>query len=61
MRALDLNFEEEREQISPQMLEDYAQRFKHPLSSVHTMALAALFGWNLPDAAPGTELVECRA
>ena len=60
MRALDLNIEDDREQISPHTLEDYAQRLKHPLTSAHTMALAALFGWNIPVAAPGSELVECR-
>lgn len=60
MRALDLNVEDEREQISPQMLEEYVLRLKHPLTSAHIMALAALFGWNLPDAAPGSNLVECR-
>jgi hypothetical protein len=60
MRALDLNVEDEREQFSPQMLEDYAQLFKHPLTSAHTLALAALFGWNLTDAAADSVLVECR-
>ena len=57
MRALDMNVDEEREQISQQVLDDYTQRFKHPLTSSHTKALAALFGWVLPE--PVAELVEC--
>jgi ribosomal protein L13E len=47
MRALDMNVDEEREHISQEVLDDYAQRFKHPLTSSHTKALAALFGWIL--------------
>jgi hypothetical protein len=58
MRALDLNVEDEREQISQQLLDDYTQRFKHPLTSLHTKALAALFGWALPEAEFAAYLVE---
>jgi hypothetical protein len=60
MRALDMDVVEEREQISQQILDDYARRFKQPLPSSHTKALAALFGWALPEAGYASELVECN-
>lgn len=60
MRALDLNIEEERERISQQALDEYAQCFKQPMPASHTMALATLFGWSLPDAACADDL-ECIA
>ena len=55
-----MDVEEEREQISQQILDDYARRFKQPLPSSHTKALAALFGWALPEADYATDLVECN-
>ena len=30
MHALDLNIEETKEQLDQKLLEDYAQRFRHP-------------------------------
>ena len=59
MRALDLNIEEEREQLSQQILEEYAQRFRMFLAHPHTRALAALFGWTPPERDLAVELVEC--
>jgi len=59
MRALDLDVEEEREQLSQQILEDYAQRFQSFLADPHTRALAALFGWTPPDDDIAAEPVEC--
>jgi len=56
MRALDMIVGDEREQISQEALADYIQHFKHPLSASHTKALAALFGWDIPE--PGAELAE---
>ena len=59
MRALDMNVDEERERISQQALDDYAQRFKQLMPTSHTKALAALFGWALPEVVSATDLVEC--
>jgi hypothetical protein len=59
IRALDFDLEEEREQVSQHILEEYAQRFQQPLSPLHIKALAALFGWLPPDDVPGEEPVEC--
>ena len=59
MRALDLNIEEEREQLSQQILEEYAQRFRMFLAHPHTRALASLFGWTPPEGDLAVELVEC--
>lgn len=59
MRALDLNVDEDREQISQQALDDYVQCFRQPMPASHTKALAALFGWTLPEAVSAADLVEC--
>lgn len=59
MRALDLNLEEEREHLSQRILEEYAQRFRQPLSSLHIKAMAALFGWTSPADAPIEMPVDC--
>jgi hypothetical protein len=61
MRALDLNVDEEREHISQQALDEYVHCFKQPLPTSHTKALAALFGWALPEAVSAADLVECIA
>jgi len=58
MRALNMNVDEERERISQQALDDYAQRFKQPMPTSHIKALAALFGWALPKAVSAAYLVE---
>jgi hypothetical protein len=59
MCALDMNVNDEREHISQQVLDEYAQCFKQPLPASHTKALVALFGWALPEADPAADLVEC--
>ena len=58
MRALGMDIEEKREKISQQILGDYTRSFKQPLPSSHTKALAALFGWALPEADYAAELVD---
>jgi len=60
MRALDMDVQLDREQFDQKVLEDYAQRFRHPLPSSHSRALAALFGWAHPDDDALGKLVECR-
>ena len=59
MRALDLNVDDERAQISQQALDEYVQCFKQPMPTSHSKALAALFGWALPEAVSAADLVEC--
>jgi hypothetical protein len=59
MRALDFDLEDEREQLSQHILDEYAQRFQQPLSALHIKALAALFGWLSPDDVPVEEPIEC--
>ena len=59
MRALDMDVEDEREHLSQQILEDYAQRFRSFLADPHTRALAALFGWTPPVGDIAAEPVEC--
>jgi hypothetical protein len=59
MRALDLNVEEMKEQLDQKLLEDYVQRFRHPLSASHTRALAALFGWAPTEDDYAAMTVEC--
>jgi hypothetical protein len=58
MRALDMNVDEERDLLSQQVLDDYAHRFKQPLPASHIKALAALFGWALPEGECAADLVE---
>jgi len=58
VRALDFDVEEEREQLSQHILEEYVRRFQQPLSPLHIKALAALFGWLSPDEIPVEEPVE---
>ena len=45
MRALDMNVEDDKQHLDQQLLDDYAQRFCQHVTSSHTRALAALFGW----------------
>jgi hypothetical protein len=61
MHALDLDVDDEREHISQQVLEEYVQCFKQSLPTSHTKALAALFGWALPEAVSAANLVDCIA
>jgi hypothetical protein len=44
-----LNIIEDNEGFSRQALDDYAKLFKNTLSRSHVQALAALFGWSVPD------------
>jgi hypothetical protein len=44
-----LNILEDNEGFSRQALDDYAKLFKNTLSRSHVQALAALFGWSVPD------------
>jgi hypothetical protein len=44
-----LNIIEDNEGFSRQALDDYAKLFKNTLSCSHVRALAALFGWSVPD------------
>jgi len=59
MRALDMDVEDEREHLSQQILEDYAQRFRSFLADPHTRALAALFGWTPPVGDIAAKPMEC--
>jgi hypothetical protein len=44
-----LNIIEDNEGFSRQALGDYTKLLKHTLSHSHVQALAALFGWSIPD------------
>jgi hypothetical protein len=44
-----LNIIEDNEGFRRQALDDYAKLFNHTLSRSHVQALAALFGWAIPD------------
>ncbi|GJN23594.1 hypothetical protein PR202_gb11258 [Eleusine coracana subsp. coracana] len=50
MRKLGLAIEENG--LSQEARDAYAKLFEHPLSPSHLAALAALFGWAVPDSAP---------
>lgn len=39
----------EQQLLTPEAHEAYANQFEHPLSSCHIAALAAWFGWAVPD------------
>lgn len=47
MRRLEIFYE--REELSQKALEEYSRLFRKPLSQTHIVALAALFGWDVPD------------
>lgn len=44
-----LNLAMEQEHVDQRILNDYAKLFSHPLSTSHIQALAALFGWAVPE------------
>jgi hypothetical protein len=48
-----LGFEFSQEQLSQQHQDVYTKLFTHPLSVVHAQALAALFGWSIPESFRG--------
>jgi hypothetical protein len=39
----------DREHVDQRILNDYAKLFSHQLSASHVQALAALFGWAVPE------------
>jgi len=47
IRSLDIAMEQEH--IDQRVLNDYAKLFSNLLSMSHVQALAALFGWNVPE------------
>jgi hypothetical protein len=53
-----MNVDEEMDLLSQQVLDDYVHRFKQPLPASHIKALAALFGWALPEGECAADLVE---
>lgn len=58
MRALDMDIAEEREKISQHILDEYAKKFNHPVSSDHTKDMAALF-WLVPPDDDSVGWVDC--
>jgi hypothetical protein len=48
---LSLHLAVELEHVDRKILNDYAKLFRHPLSESHVQALAALFGWSVPEGA----------
>jgi hypothetical protein len=51
---LKLGLTSEQEAPGPKALEDYSRLFTKPLSQSHVAALAALFGWHVPDLEQAT-------
>jgi hypothetical protein len=44
-----LGFKDDQEVFCHADQDSYATLFTHPLSSAHVQALAALFGWSIPE------------
>jgi hypothetical protein len=46
---MKLNVTNSQVAVTDELLEEFGQLFNKPLSNSHIKALAALFGWSVPD------------
>lgn len=56
-----LGFGSAQERVQPDDQDKYAKLFSQPLSETHIRALAALFGWSVPEFSLGCGSPECAA